>query len=69
MRCAPPAAAPKTSDESPPWHAPWHAPRHAPRHAICHGTHVRILRGCACVTHPRELSLKLIIPGPVGRWR
>ncbi len=21
MRCAPPAAAPKTSDESPPWHA------------------------------------------------
>jgi len=31
MRCTPPAAAPKTSDESPPWHAQlWHAPRHAP---------------------------------------
>jgi len=66
MRCTPPAAAPKTSDESPPWHAQsWHAPWHA----TCHGIHVRILPGCAWVTPPRELSLKLIIPGPVGRWR
>jgi len=48
MRCAPPAAAPKTSDESPPWHTQsWHAPRHAPWHATCHGIHVRILPGYA----------------------
>jgi len=34
MRCTPSAAAPKTSDESPPWHAQlWHAPRHAPWYA------------------------------------
>jgi len=31
IRYTPPAAAPKTSDESPPWHAQsWYAPRHAP---------------------------------------
>ncbi len=60
MRCTPPAAAPKTSDESPPWHAQlWHAK--------WHGIHVRILPGYARVTPPREFSLKLIIPGPVGR--
>jgi len=70
-----PPAAPKTSDESPPWHAQswhtqsWHAPRHAPRYATCHGIYVRIIPGCAWVTPPRELSPKLIIPGPVGRWR
>jgi len=75
MRCTPPAAAPKTSDESPPWHAQlwhaqlWHAPRHAPWYAKWHGIHMRILPGCARVTPPRDLSLKLIIPGPVGRWR
>jgi len=70
MRCAPPAAAPKTSDESPPWYAQsWHAPRHAPRHATYYGIHMRILPRYAWVTPPRELSLKLIIPGPVGRWR
>jgi len=74
MRYTPPAAAPKTSDESPPWHAQlWHAPRHAPRHAPWyakwHGIHMRILPGYARVTPPRELSPKLIIPGPVGRWR
>jgi len=34
MRYTPPAAAPKTSDESPPWHAQlWYTPRHTPRHA------------------------------------
>jgi len=70
MRYTAPAAAPKTSDESPPWHAQlWHAPRHAPWYAKWHGIHVRILHGCARVTPPRELSPKLIIPGPVGRWR
>jgi len=55
IRCAPPAAAPKTSDESPPWHATYH------------GIYVRILPGYAWVTPPRELSLKLLILGPVGR--
>ncbi len=75
MRYAPPAAAPKTSDESPPWHTQswhaqsWHAPRHALWYTTCHGIHVRAFPECARVTPPREFSLKLIIPGPVGRWR
>jgi len=31
IRYTPPVAAPKTSDESPPWYAQlWYAPRHAP---------------------------------------
>jgi len=68
MRYAPPVATPKTSDESPSWHAQLrHTPRHAPWYATCHSVHVRILPGYAWVTPPRELSLKLIIPGPVGR--
>ncbi len=74
MRYTPPAAAPKTSDESPPWYAQsWHAPRHTPWYtpwyATCHGIHVRAFPEYARVTPPRELSPKLIIPGPVGRWR
>jgi len=70
IRYAPPAVAPKTSDESPPWHAQsWHTLRHALWHATCYGVYMRILPGYAWVTPLRELSLKLIIPGPVGRWR
>jgi len=49
-----------------------HGMRQGMRHgmyATCHGIHVRGFPGCARVTPPREFSLKLIIPGPVGRWR
>jgi len=50
MRCAPPAAAPKTSDESPPWHAQsWHAPRHAQgmRQGMRHGMRHAMVFMCA----------------------
>jgi len=39
------------------------------RQGMRYGIHVRILPGYARVTPPRELLSKLIIPGPVGRWR
>jgi len=48
MRCAPPAAAHKTSDESPLWLAQsWHAPRHAPWYVTYYGIHVRAFPGYA----------------------
>jgi len=64
MRCAPPVAAPKTSDESPPWHAQsWYTPRHAPWYATYHNICTYTPRICLR-NAPARTFVKTYYSGP-----